>query len=170
MNPALLRLVYRKHGIKKKKLCYYKQAKGMTPEQKTRLLATVKMLLTKAKNDGYRIVYIDETMFTRKSLPQSEWSLPKEHLQVDLKRLEEPTLALLAGISKEKGLEHCQIFPRSVNVDRFLEYLQKLRASTGDEKICIFLDNLSAHTSKRSKDEMRRLGFRWIFNVPYSPE
>ena len=107
MNTALLRLVYRKHGIKKKKLQWYKQAKGMTPEHKIKLLSTVKQLLTKAKKDGYRIVYIDETMFTSKTLPETEWSLPKENMQVDLKRLEEPTLALLAGISKEKGMEHC---------------------------------------------------------------
>ena len=134
------------------------------------MLTTVKMLLTRAKNDGFRIVYIDETMFTRKTLPETEWSLPKENMQVDLKRLEEPTLALLAGISKEKGLEHCQIFKRSVNVDKFMDYLQKLRAANGHEKIALFLDNLSAHTSKTSKAEMKRLGFRWIFNVPYSPE
>ena len=35
MNTALLRLVYRKHGIKKKKLKWFKQAKGMTPAKKT---------------------------------------------------------------------------------------------------------------------------------------
>ena len=32
------------------------------------------------------------------------------------------------------------------------------------------MDNLGAHTSEESKAEMRRLGFRWIYNVPYSPE
>ena len=39
-----------------------------------------------------------------------------------------------------------------------------------DDKICLFLDNLSANTSDRAKDAMREHGFRWIFNVPYSPE
>ena len=32
------------------------------------------------------------------------------------------------------------------------------------------MDNLSAHKSDKSKQEMTRLGFRHIFNVPYSPE
>ena len=32
------------------------------------------------------------------------------------------------------------------------------------------MDNLSAHRSEKSKAEMARLGFRCIFNVPYSPE
>ena len=44
-------------------------------------------------------------------------------MAVDVAKLEEPTLAVLAGISKEKGLELFQIFEFSVNVDKFLQYL-----------------------------------------------
>ena len=32
------------------------------------------------------------------------------------------------------------------------------------------MDNLSAHTSERSKEAMRQHGFRFIYNVPYSPD
>ena len=32
------------------------------------------------------------------------------------------------------------------------------------------MDNLSAHTAERSKQAMRDHGFRFIYNVPYSPE
>ena len=32
------------------------------------------------------------------------------------------------------------------------------------------MDNLSSHTSKKTKAEMSRLGFRWIYNIPYKPE
>ena len=84
--------------------------------------------------------------------------------------LEEPTLALLCGISKEKGVEHHRVFQFSVNVDKFIEYIDFLRETNRDEKICLFMDNLSAHTSERSKQAMRDRGFRWIYNVPYSPE
>ena len=84
--------------------------------------------------------------------------------------LDEPTLALLCGISKEKGVEHHQVFEKSVNVDKFIEYLDYLRSTNPDEKICLFMDNLSAHTSERSKKAMRDHGFRFIMNVPYSPD
>ena len=84
--------------------------------------------------------------------------------------LEEPTLALLCGISKEKGVEHHRVFQFSVNVDKFIEYIDFLRETNRGEKICLFMDNLSAHTSERSKQAMRDRGFRWIYNVPYSPE
>ena len=169
MNPTLLREVYARHGIKKKKLRWYKTPKEQDPDKQAQLLKTMKMLLTKAKNDGYRLVYIDETCFTRKTVVDAEWALPKENLAVDVAMLEEPTLALLCGISKEKGVDHHRVFEFSVNVDRFIEYLDGLRAANGEEKICIFMDNLSAHTSERSKQAMRDRGFRWIYNVPYSP-
>ena len=73
---------------------------------------------------GYRIIYIDETMFTRKTVPETEWTNKKENMAVDVDRLNEPTLALLCGISKEKGLEHFQIFELSVNIEKFMDYIK----------------------------------------------
>ena len=32
------------------------------------------------------------------------------------------------------------------------------------------MDNLSAHTSNKSKDAMKELDFRYIYNVAYSPD
>ena len=59
--------------------------------------------LTKVKNSGYRIIYIDETMFTRRSIPLKEYSLPSMNMTVDQAYMNQPTLAVLSGISKEKG-------------------------------------------------------------------
>ena len=126
--------------------------------------------LKKAKRDGYRVIYIDETMFTRATVPRTEYCLPKQNVTVEKAWINEPTMAVLSGISREKGQELYMLFPKSVNIEKFQEYLTKLRAENGDAKICIFMDNLSVHTSNKSKDTMRQLGFRWIFNVPYEPD
>ena len=91
-------------------------------------------------------------------------------MAVDVAMLDEPALSLLCGISKEKGIDHFRIFDFSVNIDKFLEYLIGLREAHGDAKVCIFMDNLSVHTSERAKAAMREHGFRYIYNVPYSPE
>ena len=125
--------------------------------------------LTRAKNDGYRMIYLDETMFTRKTIKDEEWSRPKENFQIDEARLNEPTLAVVSAISHENGTEHYKIFSKSVNTARFIEYLVELREQTGPGKVAIFMDNLSAHKNDTVKKEMRRLGFRWIWNIPYSP-
>ena len=69
MNATLLREVYRRHGIKFKKLRWFKTTKEQDPAEVQKKLTTMKRQLTMARNMGYRIVYIDETMFTRKTVP-----------------------------------------------------------------------------------------------------
>ena len=91
-------------------------------------------------------------------------------MTVDEAKLSEPTLALLMSISKENGLEHFQIYNFSVNTERFVGWLGELRVKTGDDKVALFMDNLSAHKNDKSIEEMKRLGFRWIWNCTYSPE
>ena len=39
--------------------------------------------LNKAKRDGYRVIYIDETMFTKTTIPKSEYCLPNQNMRVD---------------------------------------------------------------------------------------
>ena len=43
-------------------------------------MARLKRQLTMAKRDGYRLVFLDETMFTRKTLVETEWTLLKENV------------------------------------------------------------------------------------------
>ena len=86
------------------------------------------------------------------------------------KLLDEPTLALLSGISKEKGQEHFRIFPRSVNTVRFIEYLEELREKNGEDKLCLFMDNLNVHINDTSTKKMKALGMRYVWNMSYSPE
>ena len=126
--------------------------------------------MTKARNAGYRFIYIDETMFTRTTVPDTEWSKAKQNMVVDLNKLEEPTYSVLAGISKEKGMEHFEIYDFSVNIDKFILYLDKVREANPEDKICLFMDNLSVHTSDRAKTAMRERGFRWVYNMAYSPD
>ena len=116
------------------------------------------------------MIYLDETMFTRKTVPKTEWAKHKENMTVDDARLDEPTLALLLGVSKEKGVEYFQIFEKSVNSQKYAEWLAGLKQVTGEDKVCLFMDNLGAHKCIPSKRAMRRHKFRWVLNVPYSPQ
>ena len=169
MNPTLLRSIYRRHKIKKKKYRWYKEAPNLDEVERQRELARMKRQLAKAKKENYRVVYLDEICFTRKTIPDTEWALPGQNVSVNTKMLDEPTLAVLSGISKERGQEHFKIFHKSVNVKKFKEYLKELRERNGDDKICLFMDQLSSHTSNESKAKMRELNFMFIYNVSYSP-
>ena len=115
MNPTLLRQIYNRHRIKKKKLRWYKEAANKEESVIQQDLTKMKRALSKAKRDKYRIIYLDETCFTRKTVAGNEWALPGQNLAIEEKKLNEPTLALLSGISKERGQEHFQIYSKSVN-------------------------------------------------------
>ena len=56
-----------------------------------------------SKKDGYKIIYLDETMFTESSVLKTEYCLPSQNLNIDKSKTNEPAMALLSGISKEKG-------------------------------------------------------------------
>ena len=62
-------------------------------------------------------------MFTRKCCPSKEYCLPKNNVTFDLANLNEPTLAVLSAISKERGQEHFAIYDFSVNVQKFKQWL-----------------------------------------------
>jgi len=47
------------------------------------------------------------------------------------------------------------IFERSVDIPKFKEWLARLREENGDDKMCLFMDQLSTHTSKKSKTAMK---------------
>ena len=74
------------------------------------------------------------------------------------------------GISAEGGGEHWQIFKKSVDIPKFKEYIEGLRADNKDKKIAIFMDNLSVHHSRKTKEALAELEIPYVFNVAYSPE
>ena len=103
MHPTLLQQVYQVKKIKKRRIKWTKQAPEPTSTSSKQTVAKMKKELDKAKKDGFRICYLDETVFTRKTVPKAEYCLPGRNMTVDQAKLEEPTLAMLMGISKEKG-------------------------------------------------------------------
>ena len=79
------------------------------------------------RDNNYKLVFLDETMFTRRAISKFEWSNKNENIEFDDKLLNDTTLALLIGISAERGVEHWRIFKKSVNTSKFIEYLEELR-------------------------------------------
>ena len=116
------------------------------------------------------MIFIDETIFTRKALKKSKWTRPGENAEVDDKLLNDSTKALLMGVSAEKEVEQYMIFKKSVTTDRFLQYLELVRRENGVQKVALFLDNLSVHRSKKARAKMEELGILPIFNIVYQCE
>ena len=103
------------------------------------------------KQQGFRIIFIDEMCVTKSTIPTHEYSLKNQPIEIDIKGFQNKTVAVLAGISMEKGVEIVMTFDTSVNTDKFIEFLQRLRFEQPFDKIALFMDRLSVHTCKKAK-------------------
>ena len=80
-------------------------------------------------------------------------------------------LALIFACSYQQGVEYCEIFPKSINALKFIDYLTRLRSSQGsNQRFSLFMDNLSVHKTKDVKKAMETLRIDPIYNVPYAPD
>ena len=59
---------------------------------------------------------------------------------------------------------------RSFNQESYIEFLQQLRDQYPDQKLVLFLDNLSVHKTRAVKEQYEELELGTIFNAPYSPQ
>ena len=119
---------------------------------------------------GFRIIYIDETMVTKSTIGTHEWSRANTNFEMDMKYYAKETVAVLAGISKEFGLDHLAMYPSSVNIPKFKLWLQDLRDKYFFADLVVYCDNLSVHRSKQVRERMDELSIGYVFSPPYSPD
>jgi len=63
------------------------------------------------------------------------------------------SIAVVGAIDRKGRVVTIQTYDYSINVDKFVLFLQELRATKSSSKrIFIFLDNLRVHYSKRVRD------------------
>ena len=109
-------------------------------------------------------------MITKSTIGTHEWSRKNQNYEMDMKSYAKESVAVLAGVSKECGLDLLETYPKSVNTTKFKLYLQDLRDKYFFADLCLFMDNLSVHTCKAAKERMDELGIAYVYSPPYSPD
>ena len=117
-----------------------------------------------------KIVWLDETMFTKTTNLKKEWSKRLTNFTIPCEAKGSKFTAVLAAISFGYGFEHVELYDTAVDEVIFLKYLRRLKEINENENLTIVMDNLAVHKTDDVKSLMRELGFEWIYNVPYSPE
>ena len=79
-------------------------------------------------------------------------------------------IEVLAGVSRERGIELLMTFKKSVNQEKFLVFLEKLRARNPFDEIFFVMDNLHVHKTLVVKERYDELGFEVAYIPPYSPQ
>ena len=169
-SSTTLGRIYKQHNIRKKKIKITKITNRKERRKITRSIAEAKHDLQLYRTRGFRIIYLDETMVTKSTMATQEWSQKYHNYEIDMKDYARETVAVLAGISKEYGLDYISTFDRSVNIPKFKEFIQNLRDKFFFEDICIYMDNLSVHRSKAVKERLDEMSILYVFGPPYSPD
>ena len=109
-------------------------------------------------------------MATRTTIPKLDWSHKYQNSEVDYSQLNRDPIAIVAAVSRERGLELAMQFPKSVNVTKFKVFLDELRRINPYDNILLIGDQLSVHRNHTVKSRIDDLGFRLSFTPRYSPD
>ena len=126
--------------------------------------------MLQAKSDGYQVISLDEVIFSSRSIIKREFSNQHTNICIDRNQTNIKCTAVIAAASEEKGLIHWKCFDKSVNVQKYMEFLQELTRKFYKKKIAIFCDNLSVHHNKGVKAYLQQKGVRYLFNCAYFPD
>ena len=61
---------------------------------------------------------------------------------------------MIFALSEEHGIEHYEIFDKSVDKNKFSDYLLNLRRSNQFDRIAVFFDNLMVHKTELVKSKL----------------
>ena len=165
-----LRKVYREHGIKRKKI---RNTKVITESQKKKIYGEAveaRDRLQELEAEGYRILFVDEIVTTKSTIPSHEYSAPNRPFRVDFKQFQSSCIATVAAISHEKGVDHVMNFPSSVDRHKFIQFVNQVARKNKGQKIAMFMDRLNVHRSPVVQAKMDAHGIKCIFNASYSPD
>ena len=97
--------MYRRNHIKRKALRYVKTLKYQAPERRALEIKRMKEEVQEAIACGKRIIYTDEAMFTTATMLDKAYACRNQNVYIEDKLASSPALAVVAGVSQERGLE-----------------------------------------------------------------
>ena len=109
-------------------------------------------------------------MFTTSTITDRAYASKRDNVTLEEKLLSSPAIAVVAGVSAERGLEAFFLQPRSIDSDAFIQYLLTLLQHSPSSEFALFVDNCRVHHSIKVGEFMKDNKILAIFNVPYGPE
>lgn len=79
-------------------------------------------------------------MTTKSTIPTSDWSLKNTPIKVDYKQYSYQTIASVAGVFLENGVDLIMTFNDSIDQDKFDQFITALRRKYRGQKVALFMD------------------------------
>jgi hypothetical protein len=101
--------------------------------------------------EGWKLVFVDEAMFTTAAKITHSYALKNTNVTVDERATTIEALAVVVGVSRESGIESYLIQKKSINSQAFIRFLEMLIERNPGTKLALFADNCTVHHSKLVK-------------------
>ena len=161
---------YKRHSIRRKVITKYKSPPADSKQRYDQIHRVALAALQSAWSAKEKVVYVDEVVFTKHTMPRLDYQIKHVNQTVDEKDFYHAYVAVIAAISASTGIETTMAFGRAVKKNDFIEFLKHLRNTNGSNRIHCFMDNMKAHTAPEVKDACVPLNIVPIWNVPYMPD
>lgn len=112
---------------------------------------------------------MDECMYTTALYSNKEYSNKYTNISPTMKTYNMRSTALIGAIALSKGFFCHKIFPKSVDTQKYIKFLRFLKRRHGDSRLALYMDSLSVHACKASKEEYERLEIMHIYCPVYDP-
>ena len=103
--------------------------------------------IEQAKREGRLIVYIDEILFSKRSIKLREWSKKNTNLTVNQEDVYVGFRSVIAGMTEESGIGLIKIHEHACTGEDFRDYLIQLRGKVGKRPVSLFMDNATIPVS-----------------------
>ena len=145
MSASTIQRAYQASKVRFKFIRSSKKVIDYTNPYYRKLLVDCFSKVKELRDKGIPIICLDEAMFTFNTLKKRAWYSLNSNLRVNQESRDMTPLALIAGVELERGLVSYAIHEDSINGDRFLQFLDRLKEQMGDQEFGVYLDNLSVH-------------------------
>ena len=71
---------------------------------------------------------MDECYVTKTTIPKRAWSRKNSNVTLDNKEVQTEVKAIIAAVSRERGVDHVEVFKRSITKRNFRIFLHNLRS------------------------------------------
>ena len=162
--------IYSKNKIRRKKINIKKFSNAKTEIKIKAKVEENRELIKGHIASKESIYYLDECMFTVKTHSTLEYAAKYQNVEVGASEYNIKSTAFIGVVSLNKGIFCYELFDRSVNKERFVFFLKKLRKKHGEGKIILYQDNLKVHLSNLAKDCYKDLNIVPLYAPVYSPQ
>ena len=122
-----MREVYRQNGIRQKRIKVDKMPIKGRDGRYEPMIVEMRRRVLEAVDRRKKIVWLDETVFTKSTNAKQEWSKPGVNFTTPCEAMSTKYTAALTAISEGSGFEHTELYDRAVDHELFIEYLKVLR-------------------------------------------